>query len=119
MRKSPTTQRHQGERAEIELERGQHLLDLRAATRRTLNRKPRRQTRAYGALRVVQRRGILQPDIDAIHAAKPIERELRCGDIKQHEVAVHYLGRTVVPQDAADGEPAHGVANRQIEAAAD
>ena len=116
--KEPDEHRDPRERRQVELERCQHPLDLRAAARRPLNGQPRWQTRRDDALGFVQPGRIRQPQVHAIDPAEPIEGPLRGGDVHEDEIAVHHPGGALVPEKRANDERVHHVADRQGQRAA-
>ncbi len=101
----PDDQRDPRQRREVGVERRQHGLDLLAAPRRPLRRhacrQPRRDRRRDSRSQVG---AFGQQHVEAIDAAQAIERQLRRGNVHQHEVAVEHARRPFVLQDAAHHE---------------
>ena len=56
--------------------------------------------------------------VDAVDASQPVERELRRGDVHQHEAAVHHARRALVFQQPADHVGVDAIAGHQPDFAA-
>ena len=111
-------QRDPRQRRQVEVERAQHPLDLRAAPRRPLDRATRRAVACRSPLSRVDVRAVREPDLDAIEAAEPIERPLRRGDVHQDEVAVEHARRAVILQQPSDHERAASIADVELDSIA-
>ena len=97
-------------------EHGFHLL---AAAAGALRRQAGRQARRDRRDRTVEVRRFRQQDFEPIDPPDSIERQLRRGDVHQHEVAVEHPRRALVLQHATDDVVAHAIADHQADRAAD
>ena len=100
-------QRDPRQRREVGVERREHGLDLLAAPCRPLCRHARRQPCRDRREALIQVGAFGKQHVEVIDAAEAIERQLRRGNVHQHEIAVEHARRSFVLQDAAYHERQH------------
>ena len=96
------------------MKRGKHLLDLPAPLRRALHPQPVRQPRPNRLLGCVDRLGIEQLDLHAVHPSQTVEHQLRRRDVHQGQLSVHQTRRSLIEQQATHDGVVNPVADDQL-----